>query len=33
MATLLLKAIHEKQHSVICGQKDLMEMLFTLRCV
>ena len=36
MATLQLKSSRNKQHDVIrffCGQKDLMQMRFTLRCV
>ena len=36
MATLPLKSSRNKQRAVIrffCGQKDLMQMRFTLRCV
>jgi len=35
MATLLLKLSHNEQCAVIrfCGQKDLMQMRFTLRCI
>jgi len=36
MATLPLKSSRNEQHAVIhffCGQKDLMQMRFTLKCV